>query len=107
VDYAGATNHRLDVQAVPELSGLRSLQLSSLRRCFFSTELQALTGLKQLTQLLVDPINRQQLQYLPRQVQQLHLTVIVNHGCLVRESAEEVKQLADWLQGNISTVRSI
>jgi hypothetical protein len=97
-----------DLSAVAELSGLRSLQLSSSVPGYSPTAFQSLTGLKQLTQLFVSPISPQQLPYLPCQLQQLHLTVAISKMTALDKSVvDDVEQFADWLQCNSSTVRSL
>jgi hypothetical protein len=69
--------------------------------------LRALAGLKQLTQLYVSPIISAQLQYLPAQVRELHLTVLLNAPSQQCTFLEATEQLAGWLQRRIMTVRSL
>jgi hypothetical protein len=106
----------LSLSAVAALTSLRSLQLTFTppdRRSFGpisiaqqlpaqDTALQPLAaGVQQLTELRIGPVYAAQLEHLPPQLQQLHVTVDLG------AKYQQLLQLASWIQQHGSIISSL
>jgi hypothetical protein len=96
------------MQALAALTGLRTLQLrwtdgrfQLFRPPIPENVLAPLAALQQLTQLHINPVRPEQMQWLPTTLQQLHATVDA------RGDPEQLLHLARWMMHHAKIVRTL
>jgi hypothetical protein len=104
VDFSSSAS----LQAVAGLTSLRHLELCNTAQAAATTAAAIIpddvlapvaAGLQQLTQLHLKPVRSAQLQWLPAELQQLHVTVELCN------QPQQLLQLASWLQQHVSIVQ--
>jgi hypothetical protein len=106
VDFSSSAS----LQAIAGLTGLQHLELCNAAVAAAPTAAAIIpddvlaplaAGLQQLTQLHLKPVHPAQVQWLPRKLQQLHVTVEVCN------EPQQLLQLAAWLQQHANKVRRL